>query len=353
MGPILVCKGCSSEIVDISDLIKCITCKETYHMHHSKCTFIKKVTKATKFSWQCRKCKDGFPIPISPSVSATNQCSSDPNIAIRHKTPTLKPSNYTTEDILTKKMNELKMSIAGMLEDRFLDMQKKIKDQNDSILESIEFMSNKYEECCKKIEAIHNDNQQLKKENQHLNKRISYLEEKFDHLEQQKLENDIEIRGIPEEENENLQDTLALIAKTISLQMEGAGIQLITRKNITNYSRKNPRSVVVKFSNNLQRNAFLHSAMQFNRNCKSNSDKLNTHHLNLAVEPKPIFISEHLTQKAKYLLMQAKKFSKFNKFQYCWVKSGKIFLKKQDNSKIFTITSEDVLSKILANNDSI
>lgn len=349
MAPYLLeCKGCNHEIDDITKLMKCTTCKMPYHF---QCTDIKKVTKSTRTSWKCPKCILPPSLLTPQTISAKNVCSSDPNISVRSTRISMNP---TTSSVLStenhdKLISEIKVSIAGMLEDRFLDLQnkyKELKNQNNAILESLEFMTNKHDDVIKIMEVIKSERDDLKTENIHIKKRLTYLEEKIDQLEYQNQNGKIEIRGIPEKPSENLIESLKLISQTIKCNIATEDIISITRSTAINHSTRNPRPVIAKFSTQLQRDTFLDSVKSFNRACKNNSEKLNTTHLKLSNEQQPIYISDLLTQKGKYLLMMSKKFAKQHNFAYCWTKNGRIFLKQKDKTKTFTVTNDDSFSKI-------
>lgn len=59
-----------------------------------------------------------------------------------------------------------------------------------------------------------------------------------------------------------------------------------------------------------------------------------------------IFINEHLTLQKKILYKKVREVADANNFKYHWVKHGVIHVRRNDNSKILTISKEDDLNLI-------
>lgn len=97
------------------------------------------------------------------------------------------------------------------------------------------------------------------------------------------------------------------------------------------------RSIITTFNNTQSRDAFLDKIKTYIKTSNSNLNQLNTADLGYSQERNRIYISEHLTQRGKFLLAQTKKFASVHHFKYTWVNSGRILLKKTDESNIITI----------------
>lgn len=348
---IIKCVKCAKKIADPDLIVRCLTCQESFH---NGCMTARKLNKVGMKSWKCGECSEKpnneLKSPLPLTIAATNQCSSDPNISIRSLAPMKSNTSYITRDDLQKMFGEFKTNIAGIMEDKLLIKYSELAAQNNSILQAIELMSTKYDDVMKRVNDVEEKCAAIKhiiQKNETLTKRVTYLEEKLDALENKGAETEIEIRGLPESRQENLQQSLINISSTINSSVDKKDIISIHRKPHTGAQAGGPKPVVVKFSGQQERDTFILSLKKFNKNCKSNTEKLNTSHLNIAGPLKPIYVSEHLSQRMKYLLMAAKKFSKENRFAFCWYKGGGIYLKKQDGAKTFRIRSEEMLAHIL------
>lgn len=82
----------------------------------------------------------------------------------------------------------------------------------------------------------------------------------------------------------------------------------------------------------------LKSCKQYNVKQKQ---RLCAKHLGLSSsEDTPIFVTEQLTAKMARLHFLARELVKSKQFKYCWTNYGRIYLRKDDNSRIINITNE-------------
>lgn len=364
----VICKKCDMDIKDVSAIAKCTECKKAFHM---TCASNKKIGRTILKTWKCDVCAEDTALKsaLTPlSISATSACSSDPNISLHSPLishtitrPTRQLTNsLMSETTFKKELSNFKAHIAGMLEDKLLLFSNKqaetaaekhaeIAAQNCAILEAITVMSTKYDEINQRMADIDNkfkDVKRLEDSNINLSKRVSFLEEKIDLIEFQKIAADVEIRGVPENPRENLSQYVSDIANTIDFKGDIKEIISIERKYNATAARGNPKSIIIKFATQSQRDNFLAATKAFNKKSRNNSEKLNSTHIKLLCEKLPIFVSEHLTQRAKYIYMIARKFAKEKHFAFCWFKNGKIFLKKQETAKTFQIKNESTLDTL-------
>ena len=59
---------------------------------------------------------------------------------------------------------------------------------------------------------------------------------------------------------------------------------------------------------------------------------------------KSIYINDHLTTKNKYLFALAKQKQRSANYKHLWTKGGRVFMRKEDNSQVITIDSEETIS---------
>ncbi len=59
-----------------------------------------------------------------------------------------------------------------------------------------------------------------------------------------------------------------------------------------------------------------------------------------------IFINENLTPRNRFLHIAAKKFAREEEFKFCWVKHGRVFLRKDEGHKAFWVVDEYYLVHI-------
>lgn len=79
---------------------------------------------------------------------------------------------------------------------------------------------------------------------------------------------------------------------------------------------------------------------------KDNKGKLNTTHLKLYGEPKPIFISESLTTCGRRLYYLAREYVKNHKFSSCWTSYGKVYIRRKEGDEPILISREEDMIKL-------
>lgn len=112
-----------------------------------------------------------------------------------------------------------------------------------------------------------------------------------------------------------------------------------------NRENKRPRSIVVQFNSVKIRDEYLAASLSFNKN-KPIKDKLNSSHIGLEGEKTAIFISEHLSPTNKALHAATRAAAKEKGYKYVWVKNGRVFARKSDDSDYIFIRNTDSLSKL-------
>lgn len=220
-----------------------------------------------------------------------------------------------------------------------------IQHQLTRLDETIAHFKTEYDKLKAECELQKSDITQLKKDNEQLRILSTDLAHRMNIAEHLSRTCNVEIQCVPEHKNENVYNILHNLANTIKCPLSDSDINHCTR--IAKINKKNPRpgSILVKFSNRRLRDTFLAGVIKFNRN--NPNDKLNTGHLGYASEKKsPVFVSEHLPLGTKRLHAEARRKAKELDYRFCWVRDGKVFLRKTENSNYILIKDQQVLNKL-------
>lgn len=184
----------------------------------------------------------------------------------------------------------------------------------------------------------------------HLKATIQLLQEQTCHHAQQSLANEIEIIGLPEKDNENLQHLVMIAANKIGVKLGEMEIDWVARagpritkvkgKDPTEKSNHNdlPRPVVVKLVRRSTRELLLKAA-------KTRKD-LTTADI-IAGTSKAIYINERLTKQTRLLFREARMRAKQYKYKFCWTSNGTILIRQEDKKPSIKIQSEDDLVRHL------
>lgn len=150
--------------------------------------------------------------------------------------------------------------------------------------------------------------------------------------------NNIELKGIPQNKNENLLDLVCSLGNKIQYPLSKTQLNFATRVQTRDPDHIKP--VIVCFNNRYVKEDFIAAA----RAAIKTSPILPSQ---LGLQGRSnIYVNDHLTIQNKTLLTNAKKLGKEQGFQYTWVKNARIFLRKNNSSPIITVRTPKDLSKI-------
>ncbi|KOB69564.1 Zinc finger DNA binding protein [Operophtera brumata] len=176
-----------------------------------------------------------------------------------------------------------------------------------------------------------------------LEQAVSELKMACNDREQESLHNEVEITGIPEHRGENLLHLIPLLAEKIGVPFQEHDIDSIDRLGAPmqehSVSPVRPRKVVIHFTRRTTRNAFLQKARQ-------RRGLITSAELGLEGPPAPLYFNERLTRLNRQLFAKAREECRHHKWKYCWIKSGRIYLRKEQDSQVCRIRVEKDLSAV-------
>ncbi|KAF9405079.1 hypothetical protein HW555_014025 [Spodoptera exigua] len=339
--------GCCDQVVVNEKYATCVKCHKKYHYN---CLSLKEKYNVPN-DWQCPTCINSGPkISKSDSTPLRNVSTTRGN-----KRPALgsppKTDNITLscDDIRQLIQDAVKKEQAEMLS-KFTETLNRqlqpIKEQMDKMDKSMLFMNSQYEDLLKEYCASKETVKELQKENLEMKMCINDLSSRVNQLEQQtrSIFQNIEIQCLPEKKQENLLQIVTQLSKVVGSGIVDSDIKYCTRVAKQSSTNSRPRSIVVQLASPRTRDQFLAATIKYN---KSNPDnKLNTSHLGYAGPKSPIFITEHLSTTNKALHTAARIKAKELGYQFVWVRGGRIFIRKEQESEHILVRSKDTLNKL-------
>ncbi|XP_059047982.1 uncharacterized protein LOC131843372 [Achroia grisella] len=219
---------------------------------------------------------------------------------------------------------------------KFDQEMKKMLQQNNDIKQSLQYMSEKYDD-------ILNQLKQTKSENTTFKRQIKLLEQKVELLERNSKAAFLEIKNIPQEEKED-ESSLVKLAQNVGLALDVP----IRREDLQNIYRIKRTSnkigpIIVEFTTKSLKEKIIGAAKFFNKN---STIKFNTSHLKLKGQPTPVYISENLTTNGRRLYFLARECVKNYNFLGTWTTKGKVFIRKKSGLPAIHITSEEDISNL-------
>lgn len=200
------------------------------------------------------------------------------------------------------------------------------------------------------VEVLQQENVELLNQNAKLNHKICNIEYRFDSEEQTKLNHNVVINGVPENENENLCEIAIKISDALQVKVDPVDIKIVKRTAIVSENSGLPRSIIVVFNDKQKRDEVLKN----NKIQKKKKNEIDTSilKLNQNEEARTIYIAEQLTMKKQYLYKVARDIRREKCIKFAWVSEGDIFIRKYENSKIIKIKNiEQIIQFKNANRD--
>lgn len=256
---------------------------------------------------------------------------------------------------MDKKLDELKVDLrAKFAADLNTQINQQIATELKTIrceLSAIEHLQQAFDNLSAKhdtlFESLHQSSvlvHALQEENTALKTEIAAINTKLSNIDQINRSSNIEIQSVPESRMENTVDIFAKLCSTISYPCDMNSIKHCHRVAKMNNQSNRPRNIIVTLSSPLQRDQLISAVKQFNK--KQQRDKLNSKHLDISGDARPIYVCEHLTPANKALHAATRKAAIAKNFKYVWVRNGKIYMRKGDTSKHIIIRSQDCLSNL-------
>lgn len=202
---------------------------------------------------------------------------------------------------------------------------------------SVEFFHESIKEVSARVAGLEQEVVELNKTKEDvrtLEKRCMKFETYHHDNEQRFRMNNIEVKGVPLLSSENLFHILAKIGEKINCQIPREQISYIAR--VPMRSDSNNKTIICSVVNNYLKQDFVSAARKLKN--------LSAIDLGLPGNNK-IYINDHLTTDNKILLNKTKTFAKERGYDYVWVQSCKIFIRKNSTSPKHQIKSEQDLKK--------
>ena len=215
-----------------------------------------------------------------------------------------------------------------------------LKQLND-IQKSISYNSEVTDELLKTNKLIQEDlkqlkleNSQIKDENKDLRKILEVVKKEMIELKQYSRKLNIEVSNLPESENENISTIIDGLMSAIGLDAKN---DLVAYHRVPTVNKNKVKPIIIKFNSAIAISDFI---------TKAKVKKITADQINSCLTAVPVYFNDHLCPELKRLFYQCKMFKTENHFKFCWTKSGKIYLRKSDGSKIYCISCESDLLNV-------
>ncbi|KAG6462125.1 hypothetical protein O3G_MSEX013066 [Manduca sexta] len=336
------CGGCKSNL-KYDNCMGCSQCRDTYCLH---CLYITEshfisLSQDYKRQWFCPKCQCSKPKKDNSCTPIKSHENVNDNQTKNHSTVTTRSNKQKVKSINTLPLNS-NLDVSSLLSEiqqlrlEIGQVRQEIKDQTKAFSKSLE---DRLDEYSKIFEAKDSEILSLKST-------VDELQQKIAEQEQRSLKNEIELIGMPEEDNENLTHLTLLTAQKVGVELKESDIDEVVRigpkrANVlaTATTVNKPRPIIVKLQRRMKKDELLKAA-KVRRN-------LTTENIT-SKPPQKLYINERLTKANRNLFRDARLQAQKHGFRFCWVRNGAIYIRKAENTPGFQIHSHtDLELKIM------
>lgn len=329
------CIACHKPLPNDGKIMTCACCNNAYHLGKA-CSGIAQNTfntmgLAKREAWVCKTCR-------SSKVRTGPGSQSEPVQTV---------GNVTADVSLAADLKEIKDSllclpVLAKKVDALLGLKDEVSNLRtavDQLEKAVKFMSDQYDTVSAQLKECKSQNVKLQSDVAVLTTTVQTQAEQLQLLrntqndsEQYSRNANLEIHGLPIEENEDLKETLERLAA--KLDIADFSLTEVVSVHRLQAKRDSIPTVLVRFATVSSKEKWSDARGKL-RNLFQ-SDKL----------PK-LFFNDNLTRQNRDLFWQARTVAKDKGYKFAWVKTGKIFVKKDESATLIRIGTLKDVDKIV------
>lgn len=346
--------GCCQEVYEGENFLTCSKCKEMYHF---ACIGLDEnlMTPKKSSSWKCPTCvtqipkgkkNDNTPVRnVNTTRGNKRQAVNSPPISRRDDLLTREDVSDIVQEIIQSQFNDMLSKLNSTLNEALNTKLKPIQNEISEMIKSMEHMNEQFEEVLKEHKNTQEALETLKIENMNLKTTVSDLNIRLNQLEQHSRAKNIELQCVPEKKHENLINIVTEIGKVIKCDINEKNIINCTRVAKIQRDTNRPRSIIVELSNSRLRDEMLAGIIKYNKTNPNN--RLNSSLIGIPGVKSMIYAAEHLSPANKSLHAATRIKAKQMQYKFIWVRNGRIYVRKNDESAFIWIKDTSFLDKIV------
>lgn len=333
------CAGCK-RFISTQNGIRCTGCNSVYHY---ACVGLPEGAKMA-VAWRCPECKVKVPRQSNNAGTPVRSVASDCEGSQSPPTVEDHGSAYHTANCSSGA-------------DITIELQLFREEMRATRLEMMEFRSTiaalavTVTACNSRLDSLETRlelvEQQLKEPKQNevetLERIVVELRQDINDREQELLLNDLEITGVPEEQQESLGHIVASVALKLNCKLDERDIVNVERVgplrgHVEGEGRPRPRPIALRLARRVCRDTLLKGA-RVRRGAT-------TEDMGLPGAPRRFYVNERLTRANRRLFAKAREASHIAKWRYVWTRDGKIYVRRDHGTERQRLRGEDDLARV-------
>lgn len=310
------CGICSKKFGKKGFKIRCNICEDWFH---KTCVAISeedfKQVKANKKSWSCGNCLDSDLEDTSDGQEGSED-SDDEN-----------DRGDSSAAIAVGKVSPVSGKTKGKISlEHILEKINVVIKQNNRLMKRIATAEGENKELKKQISELKMEQQQMKKD-------LEVFKSGRNRTQQDLLKKNVIISGLPTEEKEldDLKESVKHIGRRLNVVIKDEDVECVK------IGKSESRKLKVIFKTEEMKESVMKAKRGKNLCTKD-----------LGYErDETVYINHDLTIENQRLYKKTRQVKATLKFKYAWVSHGKIYLRKDENSRILHVTSEEYLDNLI------
>jgi hypothetical protein len=292
------CYECKEDVSKEGDYVTCYACGSNYHF--DCCGLSSRTWKAKshkkKTEWKCVACREN--VRLDSIGSADEEEITDPNLLI----------------------------LKSIIEKLFKKHENIMNEKVQSMSDIVQKMESKMSSLVNKIKEVEQNTITLRAE-------INELRTNIEAEKQYTRSKNIKVIGMPSTGNDNTRKEILRLLNALKIDVNEAQLTIHRVQSKTDNS-----PVIIQCPNKAVRDEIVR---------KARKERPNLSLINTDLQDRPIYFNDHLTPYYANLMMEARKLKTSLKYKYLWMNGEKIFLKKDENSKIIKIMKIEDLQNVI------
>lgn len=365
------CLACCKH-VQSTELLSCSACKGHYHYQCLNITAARFREKALelKRTWLCQDCQNVGRRKRNDQTPVRKQNESAPNISDQREHPTdesliehefkeqeqsSRPahsiSNQGSKNMLAyddfSKLLESQVQIieASLTRTIKREINAAIDALKRDFTETTDFLAAEQKDLKADIRIANEQVKNLEKEKCKLSQELVSMTMRLQSLEKASRSCNVEVQNLPEGKLENVMNVFTNLTNQIGLKISEKDICSVRRVAKINPASDRPRNILATMSSERNRDQVIEAFKSYKK--AHNGNPPNSTDLGMQGDKRNIYVVEHLPSEVKKLHAIVRKTANQLAYKYVWIKHGRIYVRKSDDSPCVHIKNENCLSELL------
>lgn len=257
---------------------------------------------------------------------------------------TLEQFSRLLDSKLDTKLESMRLSITKDIKREFNTQIEKLKAEFSA---TTDFLAEQQNDLRTDLNKANSTIKELQAEKGKLQSDLAQIKQKLTVLDKTSRSCNLEIHSVPEKKSENLLNLMKEMCEVLKIPIALTDIKAIRRVAKLNPSSSRPRNIIVTLPSERHRDEIISAVRRYNK--ENRKCPLNSSHIGVPGESCQLYVSEHLSFECKELHAATRQWAKTNGYKFVWVRYGRIYIRKNEESPAILVKETSALSRLAGN----